>query len=436
MIIRYLIILATIITLSSQNLLSNSINNFYEQGLKAFGEKNYQESIENLKKALELDPQYINTYLALGLVYAKQKDYAKAAAISRQLLKVNPNQSEGLYNLAYALRKQNKKEESIMYYKKVLEIRPDFGAAHFGLEKSYLAIGDFENGWEHFEWRFQNNKAHREKFACHTIKPEDLRDKAIFIRFEPWGFGDFIQFIRYVQRVKSLHTQIFVETFKSLVNLMKQCDYIDVVLAKGEKPPAFDIQIPYLSLPLIFKTRYETIPADIPYLFADPKLVEYWQNTLKNDTNFKIGICWQAGPSQQRSIPLKLLSTLSQIENISFYSLQKFDGLDQLNNLPEGFVVHTFGNNFDTDNGRFMDTAAVIKNMDLIITVDTSITHLAGALGTPVWVMLLHVAEWRWMENKITTPWYPNMRLFRQKNNGNWSSVIEAIKEELMRITP
>jgi len=445
--------------------LHKSPNERYKQGLNEFNNKNYQTAIDHfkavitqnpqlmmpyytigksyiqlkqytlaqsyLKKAIELNPRHIENYLDLGFTFAQQRKYEEAEDVMRCLLTAHPDNLDGLYNLGYALGKQNKREEAITYYKKALEIKPDHVEAHFGLAKSYLAVGDFENGWNHFEWRFHNDSL-RKKYACHTIDPEDLRGKTVFLRFEPWGLGDYMHFIRYAKCIKNLDAKVIIETSKVLVSLMKQCDYIDAVITKGQVPPQFDIQIPYLSLPLIFKTRHDTIPADIPYLFADPKLVTFWQSILQKDKQFKVGICCEAG-YPTRAIPIELFASLAQIEGIRFYCLQK----PQIkpNELPKNFSMYTFGEEFDTKHGPFMDTAAVIKNLDLVITTDTSVCHLAGALGASVWTILPYFSEFRWMQATSTTPWYPNMRLFRQKKNGDWSSAIKEIKEELIKIT-
>ena len=194
-----------------------------------------------------------------------------------------------------------------------------------------------------------------------------------------------------------------------------------------------------MSLPFFYKTTRETVPAEIPYLEADPNLVSHWHNTLNNDHNFKVGIVWEGSPYYEsfktslskKSIPLELFAPLAALPGVSLYSLQQMNGTDQLKNLPSGMLIHTFGDDFDSTNGRFMDTAAVIKNMDLILCVDTSVAHLAGALGAPVWMLVPLVADWRWMEQQSDSPWYPTMRIFRQTACGDWTTVMDTVINEL-----
>jgi len=199
-----------------------------------------------------------------------------------------------------------------------------------------------------------------------------------------------------------------------------------------------------MSLPLYFNTKKDTIPASIPYIYADQKLVEEWHDKLAHDKNFKIGICWQGNAHYstqflRRAVAAKschasTFAPLASIEGISLYSLQKMNGHEQLSNLPDGLIINDFGPDFDESHGRFMDTAAVMKNLDLVITIDTSISHFAGALGVPVWILLPHPADWRWMLDTNDTPWYPNARLFRQPKLGDWKSAIEQVTLELKKL--
>ena len=398
-------------------------------------------AVRFFEQAIKTHPAYENTYVALGLVLIGQNKFAQAEHIFKKLLEFSPNHREGLYQLAYSLKMQGKHREAIIYYKKIIRLEPNFSLAHFGLAKSYLASGNFEKGWNHFEWRLKSDNNYLKQFSYQNKSLNDLRNKTILLRAE-WGFGDFFQFIRYAKILKDkFHCKVILQTFKSLKKIFKLCDYIDTVISTNEKVPEFDMQIPLLSLPLLFKTNYESIPNQIPYLYADPNLTDYWQKKLPQDNTFKIGLCWQAAPKSalerssmtRRSVPLQAFSQLADIQNIRFYSLQKTDGINQLNNLPENFKVHTFGKNFDSEHGSFMDTAALIKNLDLVITVDTAVAHLAGALGAKVWVILPVVSEWRWLTKISQSPWYPNMQLFRQSKPNNFTEVINKIKNQIKK---
>jgi hypothetical protein len=224
---------------------------------------------------------------------------------------------------------------------------------------------------------------------------------------------------------------------------MKLCPYIDSVISTEDPLPAFDVQAPLMSLPHILKTKIETIPLEIPYIFADENLTEYWKEKLSQDKNFKVGVCWQGNSNYStpllratvalKSIEAQQFAPLCTVPGVSLYSLQKTTGTDQLENLPKHMKLITFDDTFDQAHGRFMDTAAVMKNLDLIITVDTSISHLSSAMGIPTWVMIPNPPDWRWMINRNDTPWYPDMRLFRQPTPGDWDSVLKTITQELQK---
>jgi ADP-heptose:LPS heptosyltransferase len=227
------------------------------------------------------------------------------------------------------------------------------------------------------------------------------------------------------------------------VTIINRCKYIDKVISTEETPPHFDVYLEIISLPCILKTRLDTIPCAIPYLYGDEQLTEDWKKELAPDKNFKIGICWQVNENcsslatrtmaAQRSIKLKQLIPLCTIPGTTIYCLQKFSGTEQLDDLPNEVKIITFDGDFDQSNGRFMDTAAVIKNLDLVITVDTSIAHLAGGLGVDTWLMRSSPTDWRWLMNRTDSPWYPTIRLFKQPTHGDWETMVQEIVEEVKK---
>jgi len=207
-------------------------------------------------------------------------------------------------------------------------------------------------------------------------------------------------------------------------------------VAEGDSLPEFDVQAPLMGLPRIFQTTLETVPAAVPYLFPDAGLVEKWQHRLASVGGFKIGISWQGNPNhpwdRHRSFPLKEFAAIAQVRGVRLISLQKGAGTEQLKSA--GFEVLEFGDELDTTSGAFMDSAAIIKNLDLVITVDSAIAHLAGALGAPVWLALATIVDWRWMFGREDSPWYPTMRLFRQSRLGDWASVFERMAAEVSKL--
>ena len=231
--------------------------------------------------------------------------------------------------------------------------------------------------------------------------------------------------------------RVVVQLLPQLIPLARQCDYIDEIIATNERPPAYDMVTSLQSVPAHLHTTIETLSGK-PYMYANSGLENEWREKLAPIKTFKIGLCWQAGgqtghvPQGRRSIHLSLFAPLAACGNITFYSLQKGPALEQLKDVPRGFSVVDLADALDTKHGAFMDTAALMRNLDLIITIDTSVAHLAGALGVPTWTLLPFVPDPRWMLDRSDTPWYPAMRLFRQKKAGDWDGVLQEVAQHLM----
>lgn len=394
-----------------------------------------EEALIYLRAAYEHHPH--NTILAFNLANTlNMADYTQEALdIYLMLSEKHPNDSSIAYNIAYTYKKLGLLAEALPYYEKTLSLKPNHTEALFSRGLAHLVLGDWEKGWEGYEYRWKRGD-HQ------TLRPykepmwrgEPLEHKHIFVYAEQ-GLGDTFQFIRYLRILKEMGAYITFAPQKALVDIAKLCPYIDTVIPHQDHPESFDYFIPLVSLPYILNTRVETTPHEIPYLYADPTLETYWHTELQKDPNFKIGICWQGNSEYStaflravvanKSMPVHLFEPLTYIPGVTVYSLQRVTGTNQL--IPDSMHLITFGEDFDTQHGRFMDTAAVIKNLDLVITIDTSICHLAAGLGTPVWNLLPNPADWRWMLDRLDTPWYPNMRLFRQPTPGDWVSVINDV---------
>jgi len=404
----------------------------------------FNNAINVIEKGLSMDPNDINLLFELANVYNLINRLEESLTIYQSLDKRVPNNPSILYNIAFTLKKMEQLSESIMYYDRVLAINPEHTEAIFSRGLAYLVLGDFEKGFHGYEWRYSRpSQGSLRTYNVPRWDGSDLKEKTILLHAEQ-GLGDTFQFIRYTKviREKHPHAIIIVAVQKPLVTFIKLCKHIDQVICVDETPPPFDIHAPLMSLPHILGTRLETVPAEIPYLHADASLVEEWKQKLAKDTNFKIGICWQGNDNYatpllrttvaQKSMHPKEFAPICAIEGVSVYSLQKTTGTDQLKDLPETMHIITFDGDFDQSHGRFMDTAAVIKNLNLIITVDTSISHLASALGTPTWVLLPNPSDWRWMMNRTDSPWYPGvLRLFKQPTPGDWQTMILQVAQEL-----
>jgi hypothetical protein len=265
---------------------------------------------------------------------------------------------------------------------------------------------------------------------------EPLHDKALLL-YPEQGLGDTLQFIRFADSIRQLGGTILVLVQKKLVRLLRH-SFPDMRIFGRIETEQFDYQLPLLSLPHRLGTNASTIPGSVPYLVAEPDRVRHWAARLP-EGKLRIGIAWQGNPKgpddQNRSIPLLAFEPLSKIAGISLISLQKGEGIEQLRTLPEGFRVSELGPEFDAGEDAFLDTAAVMMSLDLIVTSDTSIAHVAGALARPTWVALQTFPDWRWQLTRDDSPWYPTMRLFRQRTRGDWRPVFETMAEELRRGT-
>ncbi len=370
----------------------------------------------------------------------------KSLSIYYELLRERPNDVGILYNTAYTLKKLNKIKEAMPYYEAALKRNPNHAEAHFSLGLAHLLTGNFIQGWAEYEWRWKRgSQLTPREFSQPVWDGSPLNGKTILLHAEQ-GLGDTFQFVRYAQIVKEQHGgRVIFAAQRPLQDFIRTCcPYIDEVVTLSNPPRLFDVHAPLMSLPHILKSDEKSIPHTIPYLFPHEKLVEFWKMRLSHDKHFKVGICWQGNNKYStpflravvaaKSMALLKFARLAHIPNISFYSLQRETGTDQLSQLPAHFKLITFEQDFDQSRGRFNDTAALIKNLDLVITIDTSICHLAAALGTPTWVMLPEPPDWRWMLERSDTPWYPNMRLFRQPASGNWDTVLDTIAIELEKL--
>lgn len=398
---------------------------------------NFVKAIEHYKKAIFLRPNDLHANFNLGYAYNQMGKLDKAVKTYEKMLSFAPDCIDVQCNLAHTLRYLGQVHEAITYYKQVLQQLPDQANAHYGYAEALLKTGNFKKGWKEFEWRWQREADTRGFTNNMWDGNENLAGKTVLVRAE-YGQGDTIQFIRFAKFLKELGATVVAEVQHTLVSLLSCCPYLDDVVSINDPLPTFDVQIPVMSLPYKCGVKTEKeIPAEIPYLELPEQLVTHWKKELARDGNFKIGICWEGStyydsirsPLSKKAMHLEMFKAISEIPNTTLYSLQWGNAENQIHEVD--FEIIHFGSDFDVSNGRFMDSAAVIKNLDMVITVDTSVAHLAGALGTPVWILLPSVADWRWMIDKKETPWYPNATLFRQENHGDWISVIDNVKKTL-----
>ncbi|HLJ95250.1 MAG TPA: tetratricopeptide repeat protein [Gemmataceae bacterium] len=410
----------------------------YNRGLVLAKMEKLDEAIASYHEALRLRPDYAEAYNNLGVALGNKGQLEESVACLREALRLKPDYAEACYNAGLvlvssgSLRVQEQKlKEAIACYQQALRIKPDYALAHKDLAMAWLRLGDFEQGWPEYEWRWQCPDVPNPTFAHPRWDGTPLAGRTILLHAEQ-GLGDTLQFIRYAPLVQQTGGKVLAICQPSLFHLLSRSPGIDDLLTTGSRLPDFDVQAPLLSLPGIFRTTLATIPAQVPYLFADPQLRDQWQMEMNRRPGFKIGIAWQGNPAhvqdRRRSLPLAGFEPLTRLERGELYSLQVGPGVDQLAHV--GFPVIDLGSRFNP--ACFQDAAAAILALDLVITVDSAIAHLAGGMGIPVWVLLPYVPDWRWLLEREDSPWYPTMRLFRQAEREDWDGVIHRVVDAVI----
>ena len=404
-------------------------------GVALAAQRKYEEAVGAYRQALALNPLSALALNNLGNSLRHLGQVDEAISCLRQAIRLRPDYAEAYNNLGIALVQQGRDEEAMGYYNRALCLRPDYPEAHLNRSLNWLGRGDFEQGWTEYEWRWKGKDVNCRTFRQRRWDGGDLQGRTVLVYFEQ-GIGDTLQFIRYARLLKQRGATVLAEVQKPLMRLLGGCPGVDQLIATGETLPEFDLQIPLLSLPGAFQTTLTSIPANVPYLYPDVLLREHWKDRLKERTGFKIGIAWQGNPQyrgdRQRSIALRHFAALARAPGVQLVSLQKGYGAEQASQIADQFSVWEL-NPIDEEAGAFMDTAAIMKNLDLVITSDTAIPHLAGALGVPVWMALPFAADWRWLREGEECPWYPTLRLFRQRRPDDWQDVFERMAEALRR---
>jgi hypothetical protein len=336
-----------------------------------------------------------------------------------------------LNNLGWILFQLSRLDEAIQYFRQSISLAPQFAEAHMCLSAALLRLGKFEEGWKEYEWRWKSSA--KQFVRTPRNEPEwqgqPLEGRTLLVEYEQ-GLGDILQFVRYVELLLERGEHVLFRCPKVLLPMMKACSKLGPCLISSDDAlPTHDFFVPLLSLPRHLGTTVETVPRNVPYLRVPDDRIKAWQDRLGTAKRFRIGIAWQGSTAyrddRQRSFHLNKFGPLAYLPGVELISLQKGGGAEQLDQVS--FPVSAFGNELDST-GPFLDTAAIMMNVDLVIAPNTSVAHLAGALNVPCWVVLSGIAtDWRWIENRDTTPWYPNMRLFRQKTAGDWDEVFNRI---------
>jgi Flp pilus assembly protein TadD len=421
----------------------------------------HQVAIELIERAIAIIPPSPLFQCSLGNALQAGGQLGRAIEAYRQFLAFSPNDPQGWSNLADALHEVGRIDEAAQAYQRSLELgenlafvhsnlanfqmeigrvdqaissfrraialEPRLIAAHYNLAQALLLKGDFQAGWAEYESRRaapQQLGIFCQSFALPSWDGAPLNGRRILIHAEQ-GFGDTIQFIRYLPLVADYGGKVILQVQPQLHRLLTDLPVADQVLAVGEPLPEFDLHCPLMSLPFVLGARLETMPNAIPYLRADSRLSSRWHKRLPAGTSLKVGLVWSGRKShfrkhKKQSLPLDLLIRLKECTNAKFFSLQLGAPMPDLDMVD-----------WTSELVDFSDTAGLIHNLDLVITVDTAVAHLAGAMGKNVWVLLAFIPDWRWMLDREDSPWYPTMRLFRQPAIGDWQTPISRVVEEL-----
>ncbi len=398
-------------------------------GNALLGQKDLAAASEHFRQALRLQPSHAVAHNMLGIALAGQNQLAEAGDCFREALRLNPNYVEATVNLGNALASLGLSAKAAECYQQTLRLDPNNRIALWNQARLHLLQGEFEKGWPNYELRWMQPGKVLRSFSQPQWHGSPLDGKTLFV-FADGGLGDSIQFARYFPLIQERGGSVVFECQPALVKLMSGIKGVDRVIPAGTPCPAFDVQISLLSLPGVFRADLNNIPATVPYLTVDAELIARWRQEVPEVSPLNVGVVWEGGlsvPGDLRSMPLTHFEILSRIPGVRLFSLQVGPGIGQLTQAT--FPIADLGSRFNPDS--LDDLAAALMNMDLIVTIDTAAAHLAGALGKPVWVALCVASCWRWLLRRDDSPWYPTMRLYRQRSMHAWNDVFERLASDL-----
>jgi Flp pilus assembly protein TadD len=389
------------------------------------------ESAErHFRDALRLRPHFPEAINNLIAVLRGRQQFDEAIEWANRLVALQPSEATYRFELGALLHQAGRLADATAAYAEAVRLKPDYAGAHLNRGLTLLALGEFKQGWPAFEWRWKALNLLRPQTNAPTWDGSDPKGKR-FLLWAEQGIGDTLHFIRYASLLKERGAHVISRSPASLMPLLARTPGIDQLVAENEPIPTCDVHAPLITLPAFLGTNSpERIPANIPYVHADPSLIDRWRDRIQSIDGFRIGVCWQGNRQHPddaiRSFPADCFDAIAKVPGVQLISLQKGEA------TPPG--IHAV-EGLDELSGPFMDTAAVMRHLNLVIACDSAIGHLAGAMGVPVWLALHHSADWRWLTGRSDTPWYPSMRLFRQRLAGNWGEVFSRIAGELLAMT-
>jgi hypothetical protein len=404
-----------------------------QQAGQLFDQNRWDDAVRLAEQSLTLNPDSTMALRVMGMVLSRRDQPREAIPLLERAVQLRPDLAGAHNELGMCYSALGHPDQALEQYEIALHLKPDQPFARFNRAMSLLKQGRFREGWLEYEWRWYTNQVPRPEIPCSRWDGTSLQGRRILIHTEQ-GVGDVFQFLRFLPMLKQQGAYVVLACHKQLHMLLRHVEAVDDWFPVDEPGKInFELYAPLLSLPGLLDIDEDSIPCEVPYLKTDGARIERWRSDLEKLPGFKVGICWQGSPTFRsdgyRSIPLGDFAPLAQVPGVTLVSLQKGPGEGQVQaNRDRVPLVDLPG--LDAE-AAFVDTAAVMHHLDLVISVDTAITHLAGALGRPVWVLLALACDWRWMFDRLDSPWYPTARLFRQKEYANWPAVMEEVAEAI-----
>jgi len=409
-----------------------------------------QEAVDSYDRAIAVKPDYAEAHNYRGVALQKLGRLDEAVESYDGAIAIRPDYAEALNNRGLGLMELRSVMEALSSYDLAISMKPDYGNAHFNKSLALLLVGEFETGWKLWEWRWKKGKLN---IGIQTFSEplwlghESIQNKTILLHAEQ-GLGDTIQFCRYAKLVKELGATVLLEVPKTFWGLLRNTGFADLLVERGKGSPAFDYHCPLMSLPLAFGTKLSSVPMPSAYLFADDHKVSYWRKKIAvNATGrLKVGLIWSSGTHvnqpeaweayARRNIPLDVLARTLSTVNADFFSLQKGDPAESaIRGREREYWPHRNFYNYASELKDFSDTAALVENLDVIVSVDTSTAHLSGALGKPTWILCPFAACWRWLLGRDDSPWYRSVKLYRQSGDRRWESVLSTVADDLLALS-
>ena len=419
----------------------NHVNGWCYLGIALHDLRKYDQSIAAYERALALQPNFPivlnnmgNSLRYLGRVQESDEAFQKAIDLS-------PNYFNAYRNRGTLHAWTGRIDLAFKYYHQAMQLNPNDAELHRNLGVIHLLQGNFTEGWREYDYRWQCSEAIQYRYSPPKWTGQPLQGKTVLLYCEQ-GLGDTIHFVRFAKSLKELGAKTIVQIQPSLLALLQGCKGIDVLIPNSlEVEHSFDFHCSLLDVAKVMQIDDTNVPNEVPYISVPTHLFDYWGNVLNKSlpkAKMRVGIVWQGNPDHQadmfRSVPLNALAPLADMDGIQLISLQRDKGTEQLKSWTGTKLIYCLPDNIDQTSGAFMDTSAIVKQLDLIVTSDTSMAHLAGALGHPACVLLGYTPDWRWLQKRPDSPWYPTCRLFRQPSIGDWNSVVLEVKNHIVSI--